>query len=395
MSAQHQSPSTEQTASTGEPSRQTPASHKRIVAKVGTSLLTGGTGRLNMDVMASLVAQIANLHSQGKQMLLVSSGAVAAGRHALGVTPDDKDTPLRQVLAAVGQSHLMYAYEQLFVKHSIPVAQALLSRRDLTDRLGYLNIRNTLEGLLDHGVVPIINENDVVAVEELAGEAFGDNDTLSALVANLVDADLLVMLGDVEGLYTADPFMDSSACHIPVVEHLTEEDVERLGGPSWGSRGRGGMRTKLEAARLATASGVDVVIAGGHMPDVIVRLASGESVGTIFPSSTTKLESRKRWMLSGVSTRGEILVDSGAVKALRDNNRSLLPAGITGVTGSFERGDIISILDGDRSQLACGISNYGSDDLTAIKGENSHKISEILGHHYGDEVVHRNNMVII
>ncbi|MDA0768623.1 MAG: glutamate 5-kinase [Chloroflexi bacterium] len=391
MSAQRQ------TASTDDPGshRRSHTSYQRIVVKVGTSLLTGGTGRLDPAIMAGLVGQIAALHSQGKQMLLVSSGAVAAGRHALGITQEDKDLPLRQVLAAVGQSHLMHAYEELFAAHDISVAQALLSRRDLTDRLGYLNIRNTLEGLLERKVVPIINENDVVAVEELAGEAFGDNDTLSALVANLVDSDMLVMLGEVEGLYTADPFMDSSACHIPVVEQLTEEDVERLGGPSWGSRGRGGMKTKLGAARLATASGVDVVIAGGRIPGVIEGLAAGKSAGTYFPTSTTKLESRKRWMLSGVSTRGEIVVDSGAVRALRINNRSLLPAGVTSVKGTFERGDIVSILDSDGSQMACGISNYGSDDLSAIKGEHSHRISEILGHHYGDDVVHRDNMVIV
>ena len=395
MSAHRQTPSADYPANADGSNTSSASSYKRVVSKVGTSLLTGGTRRLNMDIMAGLVAQIAQLHAEGKQMLLVSSGAVAAGRHALGITREDKNTPQRQVLAAVGQSHLMHAYEQLFATHDIPVAQALLSRRDLTDRLGYLNIRNTLEGLLDHSVVPIINENDVVAVEELAGEAFGDNDTLSALVANLVDADLLVMLGEVEGLYTADPFMDSSACHIPVVEHLTEDDVERLGGPSRGSRGRGGMRTKLEAARLATASGVDVVIAGGHIPKVIEQLVAGKNIGTSFPTSTTRLESRKRWMLSGVSTRGEILVDSGAVSALRNKNRSLLPAGVTAVVGIFERGDIIAILDGDRSQLACGISNYGSEDLSAIKGENSNLISEMLGHHYGDEIVHRNNMVIL
>ena len=389
MSAQRQVKSAERSITRSK------KSYKRIVAKVGTSLLTGGTGRLDLEIMAALVGQIAKLHAQGRQMVLVTSGAVAAGRHVLGITQEAKELPQRQVLAAVGQSHLMHAYEQLFSSHDIVVAQALLSRRDLTDRLGYLNIRNTLDGLLERGVVPIINENDVVAVDELAGEAFGDNDTLSALVANLVDSDLLVMLGEVEGLYTADPFMDSSACHIPVVEHLTEDDVERLGGPSWASRGRGGMRTKLEAARLATASGVDVVIAGGRIPDIIVGLAAGNNIGTHFPTSTTRLESRKRWMLSGVSTRGDILIDSGAVRALRDQNGSLLPAGVTDVVGSFERGDIISILDGERSQTACGISNYGSDDLSAIKGEHSNRISEILGHHYGDEVVHRNNMVML
>jgi glutamate 5-kinase len=367
----------------------------RIVVKVGTSLLTGGTERLDLEIMATLVGQIARLHSQGKEMLLVSSGAVAAGRHVLGVARGEKDVPMRQVLAAVGQSHLMHAYEQLFGWHEIPVAQALLSRRDLSDRLGYLNIRNTLTGLLEHGVVPIINENDVVAVEELAGDAFGDNDTLSALVANLVDADMLVILGEIEGLFTADPHLDPGAQLIHIVEHLSDGDVAKLGGPPWGARGRGGMTTKLGAAKLATASGVNVVIASGKAQDVLPRLIDGESIGTFFPAHSTKLESRKRWMLSGLSTRGELVIDDGAARALRAHNRSLLPAGVTHVKGSFERGDIISILDSSQAQLACGITNYSSKSLAAIKGAHSDRIAELLGHHYGDEVVHRNNMVIL
>jgi len=367
----------------------------RMVVKVGTTLLTDHTERLDLEMMATLVGQIARLHEQGKEMLLVSSGAVAAGRHILGVSRGEKDLPLRQVLAAVGQSHLMHAYEQLFNWHDITVAQALLSRRDLSDRLGYLNIRNTFMGLLERRVVPIINENDVVAVEELKGEAFGDNDTLSALVANLVDADMLVMLGEVQGLYTADPHVEPDAHLIPVVERVSDEYIDAFGGPSWGARGRGGMTAKLEAAKLATASGVNVAIASGKRPDVLMNLASGENVGTLFPAFGTKVESRKRWMLSGLSNRGEIVVDNGAIRALRDKNSSLLPAGITSVIGSFERGDIISILDTKRSQAACGITNYNSEELTRIKGKQSSFILEILGHQYSDEVVHRNNMVIL
>jgi glutamate 5-kinase len=344
--------------------------------------------------MAALVGQIARLHGRGIEVLLVSSGAVAAGRHVLGVARDQKNLPLRQVLAAVGQGRLMHAYEQLFGWHDIPVAQALLSRRDLSDRLGYLNIRNTLLGLLEHKAVPIINENDVVAVEELTGETFGDNDTLSAMVANLVDADLLVMLGQVQGLYTADPNLDASARLVPIVERLSEE-IESMGGPSWGGLGRGGMATKLEAARLATASGVNAVIASGLEKDAIVRLADGESIGTFFPSSGSKMESRKRWMLSGLSTRGELIVDDGAARALRHQNRSLLPAGVKEVAGSFERGDIISILDSRRGQVACGIANYSAQEAARIKGLHSDLIAETLGHQYGDEVVHRNNMVIL
>ena len=301
---------------------------------------------------------------------------------------------MRQVMAAVGQSHLMHAYDGLFGEHGIAVAQALPSRRDLSDRLGYLNMRNALLGLLERKVVPIINENDVVAVEELMGDIFGDNDTLSAMVANLVDADLLVMLGEVEGLYSADPKVDPNARLIPTVERI-DKSIEAIGGPPRDSAGRGGMATKLEAARRATASGVDVVIASGAERDVITRLVQGEAIGTYFPATGTKLESRKRWMLSGASTRGEIVVDDGAAQALRRQSGSLLSAGVTEVLGSFERGDIVSILRTPREQIAYGIANYSSQEVAKIKGVRSDRISELLGHQFGDEVVHRNNMVVM
>ena len=369
-------------------------SHRRIVVKAGTTLLTHGAERLNLQVMATLVEQLAQLHLSGVETVLVSSGAVAAGRHVLGIPREGRNVPFRQVLAAAGQSRLMHVYEQLFDWHQIPVAQALLSRKDLSDRLGYLNVRNTLLSLLDRRVIPIVNENDVVAVDELAGEVFGDNDNLSAMVANLVDADLLAILGEVEGLFTADPHLDPSARLVPSVEALDAE-IQAMGGASWDDIGRGGMAAKLEAARLATASGVNVVIASGLEREVLTRLASGEHIGTFFPATSTKMESRKRWMLSGLSTRGEIVVDDGARNVLLHQNRSLLPAGVKEVRGSFKRGDIVSILSTDGSQIAAGITDYNSDDLARIKGEHSKHIDELLGHHYGDEVVHRNNMVIL
>ena len=344
--------------------------------------------------MASLVEQIARLHMEGREVLLVTSGAVAAGHHVLGIDKAGRDVPLRQVLAAAGQGRLMHVYEQLFDRHGIPVAQALLTRRDLSDRQGYLNVRNTLMTLLDLKVIPIINENDVVAVDELDGEVFGDNDNLSAMVANFVDADLLVLLGEVDGLYTADPHRDNGARLIPKVQRL-DEQMLALGGASWDDKGRGGMTTKLEAARLATASGVNVVIASGRQNDIVNRLAAGEEIGTYFPATSTKMESRKRWMLSGLSTRGEVVIDNGAVTAIVNNNRSLLPAGVKRVVGSFERGDIVSILDSGCAQIAAGIINYGSPDLAKITGHHSDRIGDILGHEYGDEAVHRSNMVIM
>ncbi len=381
------------TAATKSQQNDVATSYRRVVVKAGTTLLTRGGDRLNLQVMATLVEQMARLHGDGVETILVSSGAVAAGRHALGVPREGRNVPFKQVMAAAGQARLMHAYEQLFDWHQIPVAQALLSRKDLSDRLGYLNVRNTLLSLLELRVIPIINENDVVAVDELAGDVFGDNDNLSAMVANLVDADVLVILGEVEGLYTADPHLDPDARLIPSVDGLDEE-VEAMGGASWGDQGRGGMATKLEAAKLAIASGVDVVIASGLERDVLTRLANGDRIGTKFSATSTKMDSRRRWLLSGLSSRGEIVVDDGASSVLVHGNRSLLPAGVKEVSGPFERGDIVLILDSDRGQIASGITNYGSEELAKIMGSHSGQIADILGHQYGDEVIHRNNMVV-
>ena len=368
----------------------------RIVAKFGTNLLTAGTEHLDLEVMATLVGQVARLHKHGLEVIIVSSGAIAAGRQQLGLSMERKDVPSRQVMAAVGQNALMHSYEQLFGWHGITVAQALLTKADLSDRLGYLNARNTLLALLELGVVPIVNENDVVAVEELEGAAFGDNDNLSGMVANLVDADLLVLLGDVVGLYTADPVKDKSARLIPRVDRI-DERIERLAGGTSG-RGHGGMVTKIQAARLATASGAAVVIADGREQDLLLRLVKGESIGTLFPPATSNIESRKRWMLAGLATKGRLVVDEGAVVALKEQNRSLLPAGIKAVEGDFGRGDTVDIVSeaGEKGEkIACGIVNYSSHELDMIKGARSDRIESLLGYGYGDEVVHRNNLVVL
>jgi glutamate 5-kinase len=344
--------------------------------------------------MSTLVAQLAQLHRQGLELLIVSSGAIAAGRHKLGLTKEHKGIPFKQVLASVGQSRLMNVYEQLFAQHNITVAQALLTRADLADRAGYLNTRNTLLALLELRVLCIVNENDVVAVDEIQEAKFGDNDNLSAMVANLVDADLLLILTDIAGLYTADPQRDPDARLIPQVDRIDSE-IERLVTDTAGNLGTGGMITKIEAAKLATASGVTVIIADGREPDIILRLAAGETSGTRFQPTTSKLESRKRWMLSGLSTKGKLVVDSGAALALRKQNRSLLAAGITQVEGEFQRGDIVNIYDPQGSQLGCGIANYSSADIAVIKGSHSKKITALLGYGYGSEVVHRNNLVVL
>lgn len=368
--------------------------YRRIVVKLGTSLLTGGSDRLNEDIMSSLVAQVAELHKQGLELLVVSSGAIASGRHKLGITKKLKGIPFKQVLASVGQIRLMHVYEQLFSQHNITIAQALLAKTDLSDRAGYLNTRNTLLALLELGVVCIVNENDVVAVDELQDIKFGDNDNLSAMVANLIDADLLLLLTDTAGLYTADPHCHPDACLISQVDRIDSE-IERLAADTPSRVSTGGMVTKIEAAKLATASGVRVVIANGNEPDIILRLVAGEAIGTHFLPTSSKLESRRRWMLSGLSTRGKLVVDSGAVLALKKHKRSLLAAGIKQIEGKFQRGDIVNIYDPGGSRLGCGITNYSSSDIEIIKGAHSKRIATLLGYDYGSEVVHRNNLVVL
>ena len=368
--------------------------HRRIVVKAGTNVLTGGGDNLDLEMVTSLVEQMASLHQRGMEVLLVTSGAIAAGGQVLDIGGQREDIPSRQAIAAVGQSRLMHIYEQLFEKHSITVAQALLSRGNIMDREGYLNVRNTLLALLEWKVIPIVNENDVVAVEEIGADVFGDNDNLSAMVTNLVDADLLIMLSDIDGLYTADPHEDSKAELIPRVERI-DEAIEALAGADHSPRSRGGMRAKLEAIKLATASGVAVALVNGRERQVVPRLAAGESVGTFFATTGSKVESRKRWMLSGLSTRGRIVVDAGAAEALRRNHSSLLPAGVKGVDGNFKRGDIILVVGPERERVACGIASYGAADVATIKGLRSNRIEEALGYRYGEEVLHRNNMVLL
>jgi glutamate 5-kinase len=368
--------------------------YRRIVAKFGTSLLTGGSDRLERDIMSRLVAQVAQLHKQGLEVIIVSSGAIASGRHKLGLAKKVKGVPFKQVLASVGQHRLMSLYEQLFSQYDITVAQAVLAKVDLLDRAGYLNARNTLLALLELGVICIVNENDVVAVDELHEARFGDNDNLSAMVANLIDADLLMILTDIGGLYTADPHLDPHARLIPQVERIDSE-VERLAAGTSSRLGTGGMITKIEAARLATSSGVTVVIADGREQEVILRLAKGEALGTRFLPIASKLESRRRWMLSGLATKGKVVVDSGAAIALKKQKRSLLAAGIKGVSGEFQRGDIVNIYDPEGSRLGCGIANYSSAEIAVIKGAHSAKITTLLGYDYGSEIVHRNNLVVL
>jgi len=365
-------------------------SKMRLVVKVGTNTLTNGADSLSRPVMLNLVRQVAHLLERGDQVALVTSGAIVAGREALHISRDAKNIPFKQVLAAVGQARLMQTWDQLFSHYGLTVAQTLLTRADLADRQRYLNARNTLLALLDRRVVPIVNENDVVAVDEIK---IGDNDNLSALVANLVDADLLVLLTDTAGLHTADPRRDPSATLINEVPTISD-DIVRLASGAGTARGTGGMATKIQAARLATESGSTVLIVNGHAENVLVRASAGDVVGTRFPPARTGLESRKRWILAGLVGTASTRIDQGAVEAL-SRGRSLLPAGIVDINGRFDRGDSVSIIDQTGKALGCGVVNYSSADLERIKGCKSSQIASVLGYHYGDEVIHRNNLVVL
>jgi glutamate 5-kinase len=362
----------------------------RIVVKVGTRTLTDGGDRLSRPRIVDLVRQIARLQNAGHQVLLVTSGAIFAGREALRGLTVRSDIPFKQTLAAVGQIELMGLYQRLFALFDVKIAQALLTHADLAHRGRYLNARNTLASLLQLGVVPVINENDVVAVEEIR---IGDNDNLSALVANLVGAHLLVILTDQPGLFTADPRLDSGAELIPQVGQI-DDRIRRLAGDSRSSVGTGGMATKIEAAEMATRSGAAVVIAAGDEPDVLLRVVDGEQVGTRFAPAISRIESRKRWLLAE-PVRGEIVVDKGATEALVKRGKSLLAVGVTEVRGDFERGQTVSLLGADGREIARGITHYGAAQLAAIQGRRSSEIDSALDGEFGPTVVHRDDMVLV
>lgn len=365
--------------------------HQRIVVKLGTSVLTAGSPKLNRPRLLELVRQCARLHVAGADVLIVSSGAIGVGRERLGFRSLPQAVPKKQMLAAVGQSRLMHHYEQLFAIYDIIVGQVLLTRADLDNRSRYLNARDTLQALLVEHIVPIINENDAVATEEIK---LGDNDTLSALVANLVEADLLVMLTDQPGLFTADPRTDPNAQLIPEIT-VIDDGLRAMAGESRSGLGTGGMSTKLAAADLARRGGAQVVIASGSVDDVLLRVVQGQRVGTRFPPLAGRLESRKRWLLGGLVPSGRIWVDAGAEAALLRHGRSLLPVGVTRVEGQFNRGDTVRVCNGRGTEIARGLTRYGAGSLDRIKGHRSEEIEDILGYEYGVEVVHRDDLVVL
>lgn len=365
--------------------------YKRIVVKLGTSVLTGGTRNLDHPRIVELTRQCAELYHTGHDIVICSSGAQAVGRARLRFPELPPTIANKQMLAAVGQSRLMLTWERFFEIYGIHVGQILITRADVENRQRYLNARDTFLALLEHRIVPIVNENDAVAPEEIK---VGDNDNLSALVTTLVNADLLLLLTDQPGLYTADPRTDRDAQLIPEVRKI-DETLRKLAGGSVSGLGTGGMYTKLQAVDTARRAGADVIITSGQTPDVILRAAQGENLGTRFLAEGSRLDARRQWIAAGPKPHGHIVIDNGAVRAICSKGKSLLPAGIRHIEGDFHRGDPISILNENRDEVARGLSAYSHQDMHKIAGGKSSEIVECLGYTYGDVAVHRNDMILL
>lgn len=362
---------------------------KRIVVKVGTSSITDERGNPSGEKILSLVRECVKLMRANKEVVLVSSGAIASGREIMQKLSKRKDLPAKQALSAVGQVRLMQYYSQLFSIFKQPIAQILLTAEDLRDRKRYINISQTFETLIEEKVVPIVNENDTVAVEEIK---IGDNDTLSAKVACAINADLLVILSDVEGLYSEDPNLSPNAVLIRDVYDI-DEKIEKMAGPG---RGTGGMYTKVQAAKIVTEAGIPMILAKTDLENVLERIVlKKEKVGTMFHPVEKHLNRKKHWMLFMAKSQGKVYIDDGAKDALLKKGKSLLPVGVKKIEGEFVRGDTVSIFDLTGEEIGRGITNYDSSELERIKGKNTEEIKNILGEDFYEEVIHRNNLVLI
>jgi len=364
---------------------------KRVVVKVGSAILAGKDG-LNHEVINNLACGIAFLHNSGREVILVTSGAVAAGKRKVKF-PDDQELTMRekQALAAIGQSRLMHDYDEAFSRHDKNIAQILLTHSDLADRKRYLNVRNTILTLFNFGVIPVINENDTVSTEELK---FSDNDNLGALVANLIEADMFICLTDVDALYDRNPLTDPEAKAIYTVTEVTEE-IEAMAGNSKSALGTGGMRSKIHAAKMVSAGGGSSFIGPGRRKDILQQLFSGAMVGTFFLPRTEKMQSRKRWIAYVLKPQGSLVLDQGACLAVTTKGKSLLPSGVLDVQSEFEQGDCVRCVDEHNHPVAVGLVNFCSEDLRKIKGLRSDKIESVLGFKESDEVLHRDNLVIL
>ena len=363
---------------------------KRIVIKIGTAVLTDASGHFDRPHFAKLCAELTSA-ARNHELVVVTSGAIALGVERLGLASRPKDIPGKQAAAACGQSRLMQAYDQAFAERDLPVAQILLTHDDVASRKRYLNARRAIAELLTHHVVPVINENDTVSVDELK---FGDNDALAGVVAGLVEAELLVILSDVAGLYDQDPRKNAAAKLLSTVERVTAE-LERAAGGSVSGVGTGGMATKVRAARRASEVGCHVVIASGKDPGNIGRVLAGDAVGTHFPPATERLSARKRWLAHATKPKGTLQVDAGAVEAIARKGKSLLPSGIRDVRGTFGLGEPVDITGPDGAPFARGISGYAADELRLLAGKKSSEIEKVLGYRYLDEAIHRDDLVLL
>ncbi|MDB9843491.1 glutamate 5-kinase [Porticoccaceae bacterium] len=370
--------------------RNTAKEAKRWVIKIGSALLTNDGAGLDRNAIDSWVQQIAALLAEGKEVVLVSSGAIAEGIVRLGWKTRPDSIHELQAAAAVGQMGLIQAYESSFKRFDHHTAQILLDHDDMASRQRYLNARGVLQTLMNLGVVPIVNENDTVVTDEIR---FGDNDSLAALVANLIDADMLVILTDKDGLYSANPDTDPSATLIGQAM-ATDPSLDALAGGSSGTLGRGGMVTKLQAARLAARSGCNTVIVGGRNANILHAVAAGEEVGTLLSADQKPLAARKQWLAGHLQVKGQLVLDAGAVKVLTEQGRSLLAVGVSRVAGTFTRGELVSCVGSDGTEIARGLVNYNSDEAERIKGQSTESISEILGYREDDELIHRDNLVV-
>jgi glutamate 5-kinase len=370
--------------------RQRLAQGRRWVVKIGSALLTDNGQGLDMVAMAGWVRQMVELQKSGVELLLVSSGAVAEGMVRMGLKARPDSVHALQACAAIGQMGLVQAYESHFREHDVKTAQILLTHDDLSDRQRYLNARNTLRTLVEWHVLPVINENDTVATDEIR---FGDNDTLGALVANLVEADTLVILTDQDGMFDRDPRHDPDAVLLPEVQAMDERLLAMAGGG--GVLGRGGMITKVRAARLAARSGCSTVIASGRGDNILVRLRNAEILGTLLLPEQDRLASRKQWLAAHLQHAGRVVIDAGAVRALRQGGRSLLPVGVKKVEGNFQRGEVVACVDEQGLQVAVGIVNYSGDEASRIAGHPSEKIEALLGYVDDAELMHRDNLVVL
>ncbi len=362
---------------------------QRVVIKVGSSVLTSSRG-IDLGIINRLCDEVSMLREQGRQVVIVSSGAIASGIHKVGLSEVPKTIPQKQAAAAVGQGSLIRAYEEAFRHYNLKVAQILLTSDDLTNRRRYLNARHTLQTLLDWGIIPVVNENDTVVVDEIK---FGDNDNLSALIAQLTEADLLVALTDMDGLYDSDPRKNQNASIIPVV-HRIDREVQAYAGDRPGMLGTGGMPSKLLAAKKVTTAGVPMIIGNGRNRYILKQIFDGEEVGTLFLPSERRLPSKKQWIAHTLKPHGDILLDTGAVEALKLRGKSLLSTGILAVRGKFEVGAPVRCLSSEEEEIGVGLVNYSAEEIGKIKGVRSHKIEEILGYKHSDEVIHRDNFVL-